>query len=93
VPDFVRGGTRLAQYLASALRDRPEEHLPQVTAPTLVLRGRHDTLCPLPWARQLMSGRADGEVRTLPGSHNVPYTHPGAVALQIGALARHVGSG
>jgi hypothetical protein len=37
-----------------------------------------------------MAGRAVGEVRTLPGSHNVPYTHPGAVALQIGALARRV---
>jgi pimeloyl-ACP methyl ester carboxylesterase len=90
VPDFVRGGARVAQYLGSALRDRPEEHLAEVAAPVLVLRGRRDTLCPLPWARQLMAGRADGEVRTLPGSHNVPYTHPGAVALQIGALARRV---
>jgi pimeloyl-ACP methyl ester carboxylesterase len=90
VPDFVRGGRRVAQLLGSALRDRPEEYLPKVTAPVLVLRGRRDTLCPLPWVRQLMDGRADGEVRTLPGSHNVPYTHPGAVALQIGALARRV---
>ena len=91
VPDFVRGGARLGQYLGSALRDRPEDHLPQVTAPVLVLRGRRDALCPLPWAQELMRGRADGEVRTLPGSHNVPYTHPGAVALQVGALARRVG--
>jgi pimeloyl-ACP methyl ester carboxylesterase len=90
VPDFVRGGAGLAQYLGSALRDRPEDHLRQVSGPVLVLRGRKDTLCPLPWARRLMDGRPDGEVRTLPGSHNVPYTHPGAVALQIGALARRV---
>jgi pimeloyl-ACP methyl ester carboxylesterase len=90
VPDFIRGGSRLAQLLGSALRDRPEDHLPRVTAPVLVLRGRRDALCPLPWARHLMDGRPDGAVRTLPGSHNVPYTHPGAVALQIGALARRV---
>jgi pimeloyl-ACP methyl ester carboxylesterase len=90
VPDFVRGGARVAQYLASALRDRPEDHLPRVTGPVLVLRGRKDTLCPLPWARLFLDGRADAAVRTLPGSHNVPYTHPGAVALQIGALARLV---
>jgi pimeloyl-ACP methyl ester carboxylesterase len=89
-PDFLRGGARLAEYLGSALRDRPEEHLREVSGPVLVLRGRRDALCPLPWARELMTGRADGEVRTLPGSHNVPYTHPGAVALQIGALARRV---
>jgi pimeloyl-ACP methyl ester carboxylesterase len=93
VPDFVRGGARLAQYIGSALRDRPEDHVPQVSGPVLVLRGRRDALCPLPWARQLVNGRADGEVRTLPGSHNVPYTHPGAVALQIGALARQVAGG
>jgi pimeloyl-ACP methyl ester carboxylesterase len=90
VPDFVRGGARVGQYLGSALRDRPEDHLRQVSVPVLVLRGRKDALCPLPWAKELVAGRPDAEVRTLPGSHNVPYTHPGAVALQIGALARRV---
>jgi hypothetical protein len=39
-----------------------------------------------------VDGRADGAVRTLPGAHNVPYTHPGAVALHIGRLARRVSS-
>src|SRR5689334_1464715 len=90
VPDFVRGGARVSQYLGSALRDRPEDHLARVSAPVLLLRGRRDTLSPLPWAQRLMAGRPDGEVLTLPGAHNVPYTHPGAVALQIGALARRV---
>jgi pimeloyl-ACP methyl ester carboxylesterase len=91
VPDFVRGGARVGQYLGSALRDRPEDHLPWVRGPVLLLRGRKDALCPLPWTRRLVDGRPEAEVRTLPGSHNVPYTHPGAVALQIGALARRVG--
>src|SRR5689334_8386746 len=90
VPDFVRGGARVAQYLGSALRDRPEDHLARVSAPVLLLRGRRDSLSPLPWAQRLMARRPDGEVLTLPGAHNVPYTHPGAVALQIGALARRV---
>ncbi len=90
VPDFVRGGTRVAQYLASALRDRPEDHVGRVQCPVLVLRGRRDTLSPLPWARRLAAGAVDGRQLTLPGSHNVPYTHPGAVALQIGALARRL---
>jgi pimeloyl-ACP methyl ester carboxylesterase len=93
VPDYVRGGARLGQYLGSALRDRPEDHLAQVSGPVLLLRGRKDRLCPLPWAQRLVDGRPDAEVRTLPGSHNVPYTHPGAVALQIGALARLVSTG
>jgi pimeloyl-ACP methyl ester carboxylesterase len=93
VPDFVRGGSRVTQYLASALRDRPEDHVERVRCPVLVLRGRHDALSPVPWARRLAQGCADGELQTLPGSHNVPYTHPGAVALQIGALARRVPPG
>ena len=90
VPDFVRGGPRVAHYLASALRDRPEDHVGHVQCPVLVLRGRRDTLSPLPWARRLAAACADGRALTLPGSHNVPYTHPGAVALQIGRLAQRL---
>jgi pimeloyl-ACP methyl ester carboxylesterase len=92
VPDFARGGGRLAQYLRSALRDRPEDRVGAVDVPVLLLRGRRDALCPVPWAQRLAAACADGELRTLPGSHNVTYTHPGAVALQIGALARSVGA-
>jgi pimeloyl-ACP methyl ester carboxylesterase len=90
MPDFVRGGPRVAQYLASALRDRPEDRVGQVRCPVLVLRGRRDALSPLPWARRLAEGCVDGQLRTLPGSHNVTYTHPGAVALQLGALVRRL---
>lgn len=89
VPDFARGRGRVVQYLRSALADRPEDHVQQVTCPVLVLRGLRDALCPLPWAERLagLSG-GDAAAVTLPGSHNVPYTHPGAVALQVGRLAR-----
>jgi pimeloyl-ACP methyl ester carboxylesterase len=80
----------VAQYLGSALRDRPEDLVGAVDVPVLLLRGRRDALCPLPWARELADTCPDGELRTLPGSHNVPYTHPGAVSLQIGSLARRV---
>jgi pimeloyl-ACP methyl ester carboxylesterase len=90
VPDFARGRGRVVEYVASALRDRPEEHLPGLRMPVLLLRGRRDTLCPRGWAEGLAALCADGDARTLPGSHNVPYTHPGAVALQIGPLLRSV---
>lgn len=90
-PDFARGRSRVAQYLLSALDDRPEEHVTRLTCPVLVLRGQRDTLCPLPWAERLaaLSG-GEGRALTLPGAHNVPYTHPGAVALQIGRLAHQL---
>jgi pimeloyl-ACP methyl ester carboxylesterase len=90
LPDFARAGRRLPQYVASALQDRPEDRMASVGAPVLVLRGHRDTLCPLPWARQLAARAHDGEARTLPGSHNVPYTHPGAVALHVRGMAGRV---
>ncbi len=93
VPDFARGRGRVAQYLGSALRDAAEDHLPHVSVPVLFLRGRRDALCPEPWAARLARLCADGELRTLPGAHNIPYTHPGAIALQVGALARRVSVG
>lgn len=90
VPDFVRGGGRVVEYLRSALQDRPEDRVGALPFPLLVLRGQRDTLCPVPWARRLADTAPDGATVTLPGSHNVPYTHPGAVALHIGAVARRV---
>jgi pimeloyl-ACP methyl ester carboxylesterase len=90
-PDFARGRGRVTQYLRSALADRPEDHVREVTCPVLLLRGQRDTLCPAPWAEQLaaLSG-GEGQALTLPGAHNVPYTHPGAVALEIGRLAQRL---
>jgi pimeloyl-ACP methyl ester carboxylesterase len=87
LPTFVRAGRGLPRYLRSALADEPERHLPAVTAPVLVLRGRHDALCPPGWAADLAAGARSGRLVTVPGAHNTPYTHPGAVALHLGALA------
>jgi pimeloyl-ACP methyl ester carboxylesterase len=87
VPDFARAGRRLPQYVASALRDRPEQRMASVRVPVLVLRGHRDTLCPVGWARDLAARADDGQALMLPGSHNVPYTHPGAVAFHVGRMA------
>jgi pimeloyl-ACP methyl ester carboxylesterase len=91
VPDFARAGRRLPQYISSALQDRPEDRMAGVHSPVLVLRGHHDTLCPASWARELAARAHGGEAVTVPGSHNVPYTHPGAVALHVRGLAGRVG--
>ena len=87
-PDFARGRGRVLRYIQEALRDEPEAHLPALTCPVVVLRGRRDALCPEPFARALAARADDGTAVTLPGSHNVPYTHPGAVALHVGRAAR-----
>ena len=89
-PDYARGRWRVVRYVEEALRDAPEAHLPGLTCPVVVLRGRRDALCPEPFARALAARARDGSAVTLPGSHNVPYTHPGAVALHVGLAARRV---
>jgi pimeloyl-ACP methyl ester carboxylesterase len=87
-PDLARGRRRVVRYIEEALHDDPEDHLTAVTCPVAVLRGRRDALCPEPFARALAARARDGVAVTLPGSHNVPYTHPGAVALHVGRAAR-----
>jgi pimeloyl-ACP methyl ester carboxylesterase len=87
-PEFARARARVLEYVGEGLRDAPEDHLPAVRCPVLLLRGRRDHLCPEPWARALAARAAEGESVTLPGAHNVPYTHPGAVALHVGRVVR-----
>jgi pimeloyl-ACP methyl ester carboxylesterase len=87
-PDFARGRGRVMRYIQEALGDEPEAHLAAVTCPVVLLRGRRDALCPEPFAHALAARAGDGVAVTLPGSHNVPYTHPGAVALHVGLAAR-----
>jgi pimeloyl-ACP methyl ester carboxylesterase len=88
VPAFVRAGRRLPRYVRSALADEPERHVAGVTVPVLVLRGMHDALCPPAWAAELARRAPQGRLVTVPGAHNVTYTHPGDVALHLAGLAR-----
>ena len=84
LPDYTRGGRRFAQYLRSALADRPEERISSVTVPLFASRGRHDHYASQEWVQWLADAAPRGRARTLPGAHNVPYLHPGAVALLAG---------
>lgn len=81
LPDYVRSRGRVLTLLRTALHDRPEDVAGRVPCPRLVLRGRHDHLATEAWTRSL------GPARTLPGAHNVPFTHPDAVAAEVEPLA------
>ncbi len=76
----MRGG--LGQLLASALADRPEDHVGGVRSPVLVLRGTHDHLSPQPWAR-LLADRAGGRLVELPGGHNMHWRFPELTAAAL----------
>lgn len=87
LPQYLRGARRLPQLLLSALRDRPEEQAPSLRCPLLVLRGRDDALCSEEWAERLAAAAPDGRVRTVPGAHNAPCTHPAEVAAALREFA------
>jgi pimeloyl-ACP methyl ester carboxylesterase len=84
LPDYLRGGRRLGQYVRSALADRPEDSISSVAVPVYVARGRHDHYSSAGWVQTLADTALRGRARTLPGAHAVPYNHPGATAQLIG---------
>jgi pimeloyl-ACP methyl ester carboxylesterase len=88
LPDYVRGGRRLAELVRDALRDRPEDAVGSVECPVVVVRGARDPFCSQAWAQRLAATAPRGGVRTLPGAHNIPYTCPGALSLVIAGAAR-----
>ncbi|WP_165865763.1 alpha/beta fold hydrolase [Vallicoccus soli] len=86
LPDLARARARLVPMVLSAMADRPEELVPRVGVPLVAAAGAGDRFCPRPWLEQLAALAPRGRAATLPGSHNVPYTHAGSVA----ALLREV---
>lgn len=78
--DYWQAGIRrIVATIRMALRDRIEERLPQITAPTLVVRGEHDPLVPERWASRVTDLLPCGKLVTLPGcAHTINYTAPDA---------------
>ena len=89
LPYYLRGARGLPALLRSAMSDRPEEAVPALVVPLVVLRGRRDALCPPLWAQTLASAAPSGRVRVVPGAHNAPYSEPAltAAALRDAAVA------
>jgi len=67
----------------SVVDDAIEVHAPNVTAPTLVVRGEHDPLVPQPWAEELTALLPNARLEVVAGApHAVNYT----AADQLAAL-------
>jgi pimeloyl-ACP methyl ester carboxylesterase/predicted RNA-binding protein with PIN domain len=59
------GPYRTVRALKQALDDPIEDELPDVEAPTLVVRGIHDSLVPLSWAERVVELLPEGELASL----------------------------
>lgn len=77
------GGFPLLRFLLSGLRDRPEDLVPLLRAPVLVVTGELDGLAPPAWARYL-AGLAGAPCVVLPGAHNAcfPFAEEADAALR-----------
>lgn len=76
LPAYLRGARRLPELVRTGLQERPEDLVPSLRVPLLVLRGRHDALCPPSWAALLADRAPRGTLRVVPGGHNCVWTHP-----------------
>ncbi|WP_210649559.1 alpha/beta fold hydrolase [Nocardioides sp. SYSU D00065] len=90
VPFLVRSYTRagpvwMARTMDRARREDVRGDLRAVRCPVLVVRGRHDRICPEDWTRALASlGPAGSRAVTLRrGGHMVPLTHGDLLASTV----------
>jgi pimeloyl-ACP methyl ester carboxylesterase len=89
VVQYRRTGLRsMARAMDAARRDRIDLTLAGAGPRVLVLRGRHDRICPEDWARRLVGGSPPGSaVVTLDrGGHMVPQTHGRLVADRLASF-------
>lgn len=78
------GYLRVLRTFQHALTDRVEEQLPQIAAPSLIVRGEHDPICRAEWARRLASLLPRGLYVEIPGvAHTLCYTAPKELAAVI----------
>ena len=81
---LVTGPAGVLTTALSALEDRPEEKLPSIASPVLVLRGEHDALTTRAWAEQCARLAPRGRFEALPRAAHAPhFSHPGLVAAHI----------
>jgi pimeloyl-ACP methyl ester carboxylesterase len=78
VVDFFRAGPiRTGTMIRQMFRDRIEEKLPSIAAPTLVVRGEHDAIAPERWVRECAALLPNAQHVTIPGAaHCAHYTEP-----------------
>ena len=73
IPYYIR-------QLPNLIDDRPEDRMPQLPMPVLVVRGDGDPICPPRWTRHLASLAPEGRHAEVRGPHVIMFTDPGRTA-------------
>lgn len=85
VRDYVRFGLRrFVATAGAALRDRPEEKLPRISSPTLVIKGERDAFVSTDWVEEMVELLPRGELALVPRApHATHYAAPRTVASLV----------
>jgi pimeloyl-ACP methyl ester carboxylesterase len=65
--EYLRAGPNLRRKLHAMLSHRPERSYPRVLAPTLVIRGTEDTVCPQSWCLRVTAMIPGAELTEIDG--------------------------
>ena len=86
-PSYIASGGRpMLELIRSAMADRPEDQVQQLTMPSVVITGRHDGFAPPAWARHLAE-LASAPYVILPGAHNGCFPHAQAADAALRSFA------
>ncbi|WP_211307799.1 alpha/beta fold hydrolase [Geodermatophilus normandii] len=81
------GVARMVQQLVRSSDDPIEQRLPDVVAPTLVVRGRHDRTLSQEWAEEVTRLLPDGRLVVIEGAaHNAHWSAPDVSARLVSAF-------
>jgi 2-hydroxy-6-oxonona-2,4-dienedioate hydrolase len=85
VRDYLRFGMRrFVATAGAALRDRPEDKLPRIPSPTLVIKGQRDAFVSTDWVEEMVALLPRGELAVVPRApHATHYAAPRSVATLV----------
>jgi len=70
-----------------------EDELAEIRCPTLIMCGRHDTQCPLPWSELMHDRIPDSELAVFEGSGHFPFEEePDGFRAGVGEFLASLGA-
>jgi len=86
---IMAGGiSPIARVIASALADRPEQLITQLSMPTMILAGKHDRVASPTWCRRL-ADIGQTRLHMLPGGHNSCFPYAAMADQAIREAVNH----
>ncbi|MDR7113534.1 MULTISPECIES: alpha/beta hydrolase [Microbacterium] len=81
--EYLRAGPRLRAKFRAVLRHRPEDVLPRVRMPALVLRGEDDIVAPQQWCRRIADTLPEGRLAEVAGHGHETMIRDAAPAARV----------